>query len=385
MEVPIVIPKLYESFDTGNTAAGARGFLGSITHCRKCLATEVRNEENILELETTVNDPVAKLLLSQKIIGAKANPHDPIQHFVIQRTERTLYGTVKVKAKHVKEFACQLVSEGDITAVDVINTYSLTPAGVWNQLFHNHPVPYIPDECPFTFYSDIDTVANFYLGFNYPKKLGAILGGEEGSIRDMYPGEYHYDNYNISYLASRGKTTGYKIKYGQNISSAKQIEDSSQTYSHILPYCSVSRTDGKYIYLYSPLYEIPNSDSKTKKVLPLDCSDMTSEFQVGTTGQHYNEVYAVMTNYAARYASANGTGKVDVSIDVTTRAELDAMQQLGLCDTVKVELDDFGFTTTAKITSATYNTLLERWEKMTVGTAPVTLADIILNKRRYNL
>ena len=379
-----MIPKLFDSFDTSSNAAGAKDFLGAITHCRKCLVTEVRNEEYTLELETTVNDPVANILLSQRIIAAKANPHDPIQHFVIQKTERSLNGIVKVSAKHIKDFACQLTSEGDVTQTDNPHTYTLTPSGVWNKLF-DVSTPYIVDECPFTFTSDISATAQFYLGFNDPKTLGAILGGEEGSIKDMYSGEYHYDNYAISYLASRGKTSGYKIRYGQNISAAKQAEDSSQVYSHILPYCSVSRTDGKYIYLYAPLYEIPNNESKTKKVFILDCSDATAQYQVGTQGQHYSEVKAAMTAFAAHYAASSRIGKTDVSIEVTTRAELDAMLSLSLCDTVKVVLDAFGITTTAKITSVTYNSLMERWEKMTVGSASVTLADLILNKRRYNL
>lgn len=379
-----MIPRLFNSFDTTASGVGAYDFLGSISHCRKCLCTEVRNEEYTLDLETTVNDPVANILLSQRIIAAKANPHDPTQHFVIQKTERNLSGIVKVYAKHVKDFACQLHSEGDVGTTDTPFSYNLTPAGVWNKLFET-PSPYIPDACPFTFTSDISTTADFYLGFNDPKTLGAILGGEEGSIKDMYSGEYHYDNYAISFLASRGTTSGYKIRYGQNISTAKQIEDSSQTYSHILPYCSVSRVDGKYIYLFAPLYTIPNSESRTKKVFILDCSDAAAEFQVGMTGQHWDEVKTAITNYAAHYAASNCIGKSNVSIEVTTRAELDAMKQLGLCDTVKVVLDEFGITTTAKITSVTYNTLLERWEKMTVGTASVTLADLILNKRRYNL
>ena len=156
-------------------------------------------------------------------------------------------------------------------------------------------------------------------------------------------------------------------------------------YSHILPYCSVSRVDGQYIYLFADLYEIPNNECRTKKTFVLDCSDAAEGYQVGMTGQHWSEVKTAITNYAARYAKSNGIGKTDVSIEVTTRAELDAMLQLGLCDTVKVILDNFGITTTAKITSVTYNSIMERWEKMIVGTAPVTLADLILNKRRYNL
>lgn len=378
-----MIPKLFNSFDVVN-ATGAGTFLGSISHCRKCLVKEVRNEEYTLDLETTALDPTANLLVSQRIIAAKANPKDPIQHFVIDRTERNLNGIIKASAKHVKEFACQFVSEGDVGRTDIPTTYNLTPTGVWNMLF-SRPAPYIPDECPFTFTSDVTTKADFALGFNSPATLGMILGGAEGSILDMFSGEYKYDNYSISFLSSRGTSSGYTLRYGQNISTAKQVEDSSQAYSHILPYCSVSRVDGQYIYLFSPLYEIPNNECQTKKVFILDCSDAVEGYQVGMTGQNWNEVKAAITNFAARYAKSNGIGKVDVSIEVTTRAELDAMKQLGLCDTVKVVLDDFGLTTTAKITSVTYNTLMERWEKMTVGTAAVTLADLILNKRRYNL
>lgn len=380
-----MIPKLYDSFDIVN-ANGVSDFLGSITHCKKCMVTEVRNQEYTLSLETTVNDPVADLLLSQRIIAAKANPKDPIQYFVIEKTERSLSGIIKVSAKHVKDFACQFVSEGDTVPTDIPTTYNLSPSGVWDKLFGNDGgVPYIPDTCPFTFTSDITTKADFYLGFNNPVTLGSILGGTEGSIRDLYSGEYKYDNYSISYLSSRGVVSGYALRYGQNISSAKQTEDSSQTYTHILPYCSVSRTDGKYIYVFSPLYAIPNSECRTKKTFVLDCSDAAEGYQIGIRGEHYSEVQAVITSYAAQYAKSNGIGKIDVSIEVTTRAELDAMLRLGLCDTVKVVLDDFGITTTAKITSVTYNTLMERWEKMIVGTASVTLADLILNKRRYNL
>lgn len=380
-----MIPKLFDSFDIVN-GNGVSGFLGTITHCKKCLVTEVRNEEYTLNLETTANDPIADLLLSQRIIAAKANPKDPIQYFVIDRTERDLNGIVKVSAKHVKEFACQFVSEGDVGRTDIPTTYNLSPTGVWNKLFDGAPNNgYINDPCPFTFTSDITTKADFYLGFNSPVTLGMILGGTEGSILDMFTGEYKYDNYGISFLSSRGVASGYALRYGQNISSAKQAEDASQVYSHILPYCSVSRVDGQYIYLFADLYAIPNNECRTKKTFVLDCSDAAEGYQVGMTGQHWSEVKTAITNYAARYAKSNGIGKTDVSIEVTTRAELDAMLQLGLCDTVKVILDNFGITTTAKITSVTYNSIMERWEKMIVGTAPVTLADLILNKRRYNL
>ena len=39
--------------------------------------------------------------------------------------------------------------------------------------------------------------------------------------------------------------------------------------------------------------------------------------------------------------------------------------------------------TRAKITEATYDSLLERWDKLIIGDARITVADVILNRKRY--
>ena len=71
-----------------------------------------------------------------------------------------------------------------------------------------------------------------------------------------------------------------------------------------------------------------------------------------------------MTAYASTYAANHNLGKLSVSISVTLRSELDEMAAIGLCDTVKIILDNFGTKATAKITEATYDSLLERWDKL---------------------
>ena len=45
----------------------------------------------------------------------------------------------------------------------------------------------------------------------------------------------------------------------------------------------------------------------------------------------------MITEYAEEYARVNELGNLNVNIDVTLRAELDDMAQIGLCDTVKVQ------------------------------------------------
>ena len=115
----------------------------------------------------------------------------------------------------------------------------------------------------------------------------------------------------------------------------------------------------------------------------LDCTDLLDNYVAGTHGENYATIRNAMRSYAATYASNHSLGKINISISVTLRAELDEMAQIGLCDTVSVVLDNFGTTATAKITEATYDSLLERWDKLVVGAARVTVADVILNRKGY--
>ena len=137
------------------------------------------------------------------------------------------------------------------------------------------------------------------------------------------------------------------------------------------------------INFYAPLYTIPNTQSLYTKVFMLDCTDMLENYEVGEKGTGYDTCRTAMTNYARTYAANNNLGKLSVSISVTLRAELDEMQEIGLCDTVKVILDNFGTKATAKITEVTYDSLLERWDKLIIGDARITVADVILNRKRY--
>jgi len=372
-----MLPKLYDELTT--SASGySKTFLGTINHCTKCKVTEVRNGSYTLSLETTVNDDCAGMLTSQKIIGVKANPFDSDQLFEIQRTERGTDGIIKVEGKHVKNFCCQICSEGDYSDEHTDAHETGTPAQIWNKLKSD----YISTNIPFTFSSDITVSRNFSLGINTAESLGNILGGKEGSFLDVWGGEFHWNNYTIEFLSSRGRSTGYQIRYGSNISDVRQVESCESTYTHVLPYGKVSNGSHK-INFYAPLYTIPNTQSLYTKVFMLDCTDLLDNYEVGDKGAGYDTCRTAMTNYARTYAANNNLGKLSVSISVTLRAELDEMQQIGLCDSVSVILDNFGTKATAKITEATYDSLLERWDKLVIGDARVTVADVIINRKRY--
>lgn len=370
-----MLPKLYDKFET---KLSDLKFLGTVNHCTKCEVTEVRNGAYTLELETTIHDDCADLLLSQRIIGIKPNPFDNEQLFEIQQTERTVDGMIKANAKHIKNYCFQHCSEGDLDSEGSVYTITGSPTQIWNQLIST----YIPSTVPFTFTTDIGTKKSFSLGLSVPESLGNILGGKDGSFLDVWGGEFHWDNYSIKFLKSRGSKKPYQIRYGSNVSSAKQSETCANTYSHVLPYGKVSLGDHK-INFFAEIFEISGHQCNAQKVYMLDCTSFLDAYSVGEKGDRYPETRAAMTAYAKNYARRNNLGNLQVSIDITLRAELDEMAQIGLCDTVTVILDNFGTKATAKITEATYDALLERWNKLVVGQSTVTVADLILDRKRY--
>ena len=370
-------PRLYDGLTQGPNYS--YNYLGTLTHCRKCEVREIRNGSYTLTLETTINDDCADQILSQRMIGVKPNPFDEMQFFEIQKTTRSLDGIIKVEAKHIKNLCFQICSEGDVGREGVPTYYTGTPDQVWNLIVSQ----YVPGHSvPFSFSSDITTTARYYLGLSEAETLGNMLGGKEGSFTDMWNGEYHWDNFNIDFLSSRGRTTNYKLQYGQNISSATQSESCENMYSHILPYGKVSLGNYK-INFFANRFEIDGHHCQYEKTYMLDCTNFLDAYEVGPQGRDYDVVQAAMTAYARNYAKVNGLGNPSVCIKVDMRATLDEMSQIGLCDTVNIQLDPFGTQASAQIVDVTYDVLMERWNKLVIGTPTITVADFILNKRRF--
>ena len=372
-----MIPRLYDGLTQGQNYSYT--YLGTLTHCRKCEVREIRNGAYTLTLETTINDECADRILSQRMIGVKPNPFDDMQFFEIQKTSRSLDGIIKVEGKHIKNLCFQICSEGDVGKEGVPTYCKGTPSEVWNVIVSQ----YVPGHSvPFSFNSDITTKASYYLGLSEAETLGNMLGGKEGSFTDMWQGEYHWDNFTISFLKSRGRTTNYTLRYGQNISSAAQSESCEGMYSHVLPYGKVSLGNYK-INFFADRFEIDGHYCQYEKTYMLDCTSFLDSYEVGPQGRDYDKVKAAMTAYAKNYAKVNGLGNPTISIKVDMRATLDEMSQIGLCDTVNIQLDPFGTKASAQIVDVTYDVLMERWNKLVIGSPQITVADFILNKRRF--
>ena len=55
-----------------------------------------------------------------------------------------------------------------------------------------------------------------------PNNLRSLLFGQEGSIIDIYGGEWEFDGFKVILHQARGADNGVTIRYGKNLTDLKQ-------------------------------------------------------------------------------------------------------------------------------------------------------------------
>ena len=90
---------------------------------------------------------------------------------------------------------------------------------------------HVAANCEFTFWSDISTSGDFSV--SVPSSLRSRLGGVEGSILDVFGGEYEWDNYAVKLHGARGSDRGVSIRYGKNLTDLTQEENCASIYTGV--------------------------------------------------------------------------------------------------------------------------------------------------------
>jgi phage-related protein len=225
---------------------------------------------------------------------------------------------------------------------------------------------------PFTFWTDIQTVANY--SQDVPASVRSRLGGTEGSLLDVYGGEYEFDNYTVKLHSARGQNKGVTLRYVKNITDIKQEESIESTYTGICPFWQGN--DGTLVtisgYVVESEYASHYPFNRTKIV------DFSSEFENEPTG-------AQLLAAAQSYINRNNIGVPSVSIDVSFVAlwqteeykDIANLERVQLCDTVTVLFDKLDIAVTAKVVRTEYDVLMERYNEITIGSVSSSLATTI--------
>lgn len=280
------------------------------------------------------------------------------QLFRIYRISKPLMGIVTINARHIAYDLAGYICP-PFTASGIQAALSGITADT-------QPTP-----CPFTFSSSRSTASNFIV--NVPTAIWSLMAGQEGSLLDVYGGEFTFDNFNISLENRVGADNGVTIEYGKNLTKLTQDENSADLYTGIYPY--YYSDEGGLVTLTEEV--VDGSGSWSFDVYK--AVDFTDKFESTPTE-------AQLRTAAQAYVANNNVGELKMTLDVefiplwqTEEYKNDARERVNLGDGVTIRFDALGVDATARIMATKYNCLKERFDKLTVGSIKTDLATVITN------
>lgn len=331
-----------------------------------CKVTEERNGAYTLEMEYPFGGIHADELTVQRIIKAKANDISDLQCFRITSVTQSLDGKrLNVKANHISYD----LSYFPVTPFSgTFNSVATAISGILNNAVN-----------PSGFYNSADYVPGSAVSYSLaaPRSIKACLGGQAGSVLDLFGGEYEWDNRLIKWHTARGQDRGVTIRYGKNLTNYEQETNIEDTVCGILPVYNMDN-----VVVYGDIQYSANASSFP--FLKVAVMDFTSDF-TSTDGESTAPTPAQLEARAASYIEANNIGQPEVSIDVEfypiwqteDYADYKALETVGLCDTVTVIFPDLNVRTKAKVVKTVYNTLLEKYISVSLGSIRRNIADTI--------
>lgn len=353
-----LIPILYAASETDFTTNG----IGLLTDAVSCTVTEERNRAYEATLVYPAKGHLAEYIAEDAIIKAKANDTDEPQLFRIYKSGKQIGSNTTWNAEHISyELTGNPVERFSVSGVNAEQALNrLLAAAVFKHKY--------------TATSDITTVNSTSIADVVSARKA--LGGVEGSILDTWGGEYHFNNYRIELLKARGADNGVTIEYGKNLTDVKQERNISNIVTAIFPYAKYT-PEGTENEVFVSLKEktLVHADAANYAYKRCEIVDFSSEWESGT----------IITEDMLRAKAEAYLEKISTEPDINITLSyaqlkktkdyknIQAMESVALCDTVKVRIDKLQIEATAKIVKAKYDSLKERYDTMEIGSVRTNL------------
>lgn len=360
---PILFNKNEQSFDTYG--------LGEL-NVTKGTATRERNGNYTLYAEIPVNDPMVAILEKEMKLKADAGLRTKNQTFEISRIVKDSSNIVKIYGQHISHKLEYMA----LVNGRAFSGSAFTALATW----HNATI----GDLRFDVWSDIQTTGKGVFDISKMENARQALGGVEGSILDIYGGEYEFDNMTVRLHKQLGRTAPTVLEYGRNILSAELDETIESAYTSVLPFATYTpdkpEGDTSDSQPDPVTVTIPENyvDSKYKALYAhrrIKVVDFSSEFKSDSKSKDIptpDKLRKIANDYMER--NAIGKPKINIKIEYADLAKtLDYadngwIEELELCDIVPIYYPQIGLTDeTAKVTTVTYDFVNERNESVEFG------------------
>ena len=370
-----MIPVLYNEEEMEFITQG----IGALSDAISCKVVEELNGSYELTMQYPVTGLHFSDIILNRLILADHAPNRQSEPFQIYKISKPINGIVTIYAEHIS-YRLSYVPVSPFTANNCVEAL-------------NGLKEHADEPCQFTLYTDKSTIAEYKQII--PHSFRELLGGVDGSILDTYRGEYEFNRFNIRFTQHRGVyKKSASIRYGKNLTDLKQEESIENTVTGIYPYWqgtktitstssdgeTVSKTEDVVVTLPEKIIYSENKDKYSyHRTIPKDFAyrfqDKPTEAQLRAATQSY--------------VKEIGVPEVNLTVSFLSLASMEenkhfADETVYLGDTVPVEFIKLGIMTDAEIIKATYDTLMDRYDTLELGTTSSSLSKtIVAMQKKY--
>ena len=370
-----MIPVLYNEEEMEFITQG----IGALSDAISCKVVEELNGSYELTMQYPVTGLHFSDIILNRLILADHAPNRQSEPFQIYKISKPINGIVTIYAEHIS-YRLSYVPVSPFTANNCVEAL-------------NGLKEHADEPCQFTLYTDKSTIAEYKQII--PHSFRELLGGVDGSILDTYRGEYEFNRFNIRFTQHRGVyKKSASIRYGKNLTDLKQEESIENTVTGIYPYWkgtktitstssdgeTVSKTEDVVVTLPEKIIYSENKDKYSyHRTIPKDFAyrfqDKPTEAQLRAATQSY--------------VKEIGVPEVNLTVSFLSLASMEENKHFSdetvyLGDTVPIEFIKLGIMTDAEIIKATYDTLMDRYDTLELGTTSSSLSKtIVAMQKKY--
>lgn len=333
--------------------------LGEMGDATSCIVKSTINAPDELTMTYSVTGSLYKDIKERCVIIAEPDRVRSAQPYRIYRITKPLKGIITIYARHLAHDGLSGIPVAPFTASDI--------QGAMAGLKANAMV-----NCPFTLSTTRTTAAKFSV--KVPTDIWSLLGGQQGSLLDVYGGEYSFDGYNVTLGSRIGQDNGVTVRYGVNMVDLEQDKNIANCYTGVVAYWRNEDDE-----IHSPVMYAGGTYGYVR-ILPVD---MSTKWESKPTVEQLKAA-------AVKYIKDNEIGVPKVSwkvqmVDLAGTEEyknIALLERVSLGDTVGVEFEELGVDATARVRSIEWDVLKERYRTITLGSVKANIATTIAGQAR---
>lgn len=351
-------PILYKANETNFEHLG----VSVLSDASNCFVTRERNGIYTLEFDYSLNGKDVEKIKEGMIIKCDAGHRAKNQRFIVSQITKSKDG-YKIYCKHISQVK---------TAMNVLNG-EVEVAGTATYALETWKNNLLDSKSEFLVWSDILTSSKTKWTMDGIENAREALGGKQGSILDVWGGEYEFDNLYIKLHKKMGRETPTIIAYGKNLLDIEQEQSIIETYTSIFPFVKYQDEHDEHkekqdIILTLPeiVVDSPHASNFThRRILKVDFS---SDDKIRTVEKLRSEVNSYIKNNNV------GVPKLNLKLSYQDLSKVSsvfgntAIELVDLCDTLKVYYEELGIMNeNAKVIKVVWDVLLEENHELEIG------------------